>query len=590
MPSDATLAIGILISMSIGFIVDRWAPAVIALIGAAAFLCLGLVSTEEAVAAMANQATLTIACMFVLSSALVRTGMLEDLAGTTLRLSEDRPRSALALLFVLAFVASGFLSNTAVVLVMIPLVTRVAASVGVAANRVLLPLSYVAILGGTCTLLGTSTSLLIDGIARSHGVAPLGIFDVTPFGLAAAITGVLFLTLFGRRLLPSRATDVARNDVGASYLTEAVLRPGSSAVSKELSTAEDFRRDGVILRGVRRGTQLERNEFDTWVLEKGDAVLLSASASELMTLNEQSGLEVGFRRGLGNQQGGTVVEVVVGARSAGAGKLLPDLGLSGRFGIAVLGVHRDGHTPGPTLAGTRLRPVDRLLLQGPPEGLARLLEEGDFVSVGAPVARPYRRRRANVAILALASVVVLAALGVMPVAGLAFSAVALILALRCIDVEEAWAAIDGSVLLLISAMLIVGRGLESTEVVHAGVMAVEPLLRSMPPYVALLCIYGITSILTEIVSNAAVAVVMTPLAVALAPQLDLSPRSLVMCVLFGASASFATPIGYQTNTLVHAAGGYSFRDFLKVGVPMNTVVALSTTLAIWAGEHLLWSK
>ena len=229
----------------------------------------------------------------------------------------------------------------------------------------------------------------------------------------------------------------------------------------------------------------------------------------------------------------------------------------------------------------QLRPADKLLLKGPPAALDELARETNLVSVTAVSSRAYRRSKAPIALGAMALVVILAAFGIMPIELLALIAVAAILVLRCIDADEAWRALDGSILVLIFAMLIVGRGLQGSGAVELVVSVISPLLMVLPGFLALLVIYLLASLLTEIVTNNAVAVVVTPIVIGLAEPLGIDARALVVAVMFGASASFATPIGYQTNTLVYGAGDYRFSDFLKIGVPLNILVGIAATTAIW---------
>ena len=290
---------------------------------------------------------------------------------------------------------------------------------------------------------------------------------------------------------------------------------------------------------------------------------------------------MGLRRGPDIAAESVVVEAVVAPLKASAGERIADLPLGRRYGVRVLGAHRHRHIPGPDLENVRLRPADKLLLEGPAEGFDALAEEADLVSVSRPSGRAFRRAKAPIAVLALAGVVILAALNLMDIGILAMLAVAAILVLRCIDGEEAWGSIEGSILILIFAMLIVGAGLANTGAVELIVRYLAPILTDVPPVVALVVVYFVASILTELVTNNAVAVILTPIVIALAAQMGIDPRPLVVAVMFGASASFATPIGYQTNTLVYGAGNYRFADFLRIGVPMNIIVGLASITAIW---------
>ncbi|RVV97065.1 SLC13 family permease [Mesobaculum littorinae] len=577
------IALALLALLFVAFLLERYPPEVTATAAAALFIVLGLVPQDEVMAVFSNSAPITIAAMFVLSGALVRTGLLDKLAGLVIGRAKNRPVLAIAIFLGATIFASAFVNNTPVVLVLIPVVVKLAQTLGLAPTRLLIPLSYAAILGGTCTLIGTSTNLLIDGIATEAGLERFSIFEIAPVGICVAVAGGAMMLFLGRFLLPHRqSSDAAQSSTESDFLSEVRILEGSDLIGRKLGEAAAFTPEGVRVTGIRRAGQVARRDLADHELKRGDVVIVLASTSELLTLTERDGIAVGLKSGaeIDPEAKVTTAEAILTPLSTHARPRIADLAIGRRHGMRVLGAHRRHHIAGPDLVSARLRPADKLLLQGTPEGFDALAQSGDLLSVARPGGRAYRRAQAPIAVIALMGVVGLAAVNIMPIGILALIAVAAILVLRCIDNDEAWSSIDASILVLIFAMLIIGAGLESTGAVEMLVGWLVPFLQGLPPYVTLIAVYALASVLTEVVTNNAVAVVLTPLVIPLANQLGLDPRSFVVALMMAASASFATPIGYQTNTLVYGAGDYRFADFLKIGVPMNIFVGAVSIFAI----------
>ena len=600
--AEMLMVFGLMVVVFMTMIVERLRSDVIAGCAMVFLMLGGILSPQELFQVFGNEAVVTVACMFVLSSALERTGVIARMGALIDPYVGRNDLSVSLFLLPLVAVLSAFINNTPVVLVFMPMVMAIAARQNIRPSKLLIPLSFASIFGGCCTLIGTSTNILVSSTAERMGERPFEMFDLTLVGSILAVVGMVYLWTFGRKILPERETlsTILQTTQNRQFFTEAIVVPGSSLIGQRLSDSPIASLPKARIIEVIRGDELIGVALNEIVFEAGDRVRMSTVLSSVMELKDLSGLEIQQQDGLDGlewvgTQKAALVECVVSPRSSMMGKTIARVDLRRAFGVLVLAVHRHGVNLREKLQSTVLQYGDTLLLEGTETAIKRLRESRDLIVLGEqPHLLPLKHKQ-WLAGLSIVFMVVASVFTSMPIGALALSAAIFVILSGCLDMDEAYKAIDWRVIFLICGMLGIGLALEKTSGV--GWLAENMIALfgyyQCPGFVIISGIILLTSVLTTFLSNNAVAVIMTPIAIEVAQFFEMNPAPFMVAVAMGASACFASPVGYQTNALVYGAGGYVFRDFIRVGLPLNLLIWLTASIAIpsiWGlwGWHLEW--
>jgi len=584
----------VLLILSLGFflfIKEYFSIDVTALIILSSFFGLGYLTPSEAVSGFSNPAVITIGLLFILSSAIQKTGLLEYIVVTINRLVQSSKTIGLAAYYFTISVASSLINNTAIVAIFMPITIRLAHNYHVSPSKMLIPLSYAAILGGTLTLVGTSTNLLVNSIYMSYeGSQPLGMFEFLKYGSIILVIGTVYLLFIAPRLIPSRTTtsSLTKSYHLGGYLTEMKVRKGSVLIGKscfDRSINQNY--DVTVLDIIREKKHIVKDIRRT-ILKEGDILFVRGTLENFLRMKEVEGVALLTDEKLTQseleQEDNELVECLLTDDSGLVGKSLMSTNFRQIYGAFILAIRREGDIFRKKIAHMKLRAFDTLLVYGPSKKIASLSDGGNFIVLGKVQARLIKEKFWWVSIYVVLISIIFAAVGYIPIMKGAFLSVVILLSLKIITAQESYQSIHWQVIFLIAALIPIGIVIQKTgtaDWIGNNISNFIFLFSSeLQPYVLLATIYFITMILTEISSNVATAIIMVPIAIAVSNQLGLESRPFVFTVAFAASSSFITPIGYQTNLMVYGPGGYKFSDYIRVGLPLSLILFISAILII----------
>jgi di/tricarboxylate transporter len=517
---------------------------------------------------------------------LFKTGAVNFIGPALIKLGKRNSWLALITMMIAIGAISAFINNTAAVAIFLPIVVGAAREVNISPSKLLMPLSFASMFGGVCTLIGTSTNILVNSIAQQHGQPAFGMFEFSSLGFIFFGSGLLYMLLVGVHWIPSRRTewDLTQNFQMRDYLTEVVLLPESKSVGTPLAESPLVHDLDIDIIGIYRDGTLIGLPAGETILQANDTLRVRCDVQKIKQLQEREGvvlkpdLKWRDKDPLGDQA--ILVEAVIAPNSSLEGKSMKEARFRNTFGATALAIRHRGELMHEQVGTTPLRAGDALLIEIKRDHLAQLRDQRDFVIVSEVGLPEFRRHKILPALVIIFGVVLTATLGLLPIVVSAIVGCVLLVLTGCLKSEEAYKAIEWNVIFLLAGVLTLGVALEKTGAALYVSNLIVSTVGVWGPVATVSAFYLLTSLLTETMSNNATAALLAPIAIATAEALGLNPRPFLMAVTFAASASFMTPVGYQTNTLIYGPGQYKFADFLRVGTPLNILFWLLATLLI----------
>ncbi len=546
-----------------------------------------ILTPKEAVMGFANPALITVGAMFIVSKGMMRTGGVEFIGRRIVKIARSNLNMALAIILFTVAVASAFINNTPVVILFIPVVMTMCCDLGLSPSKFLIPVSYASILAGTCTLIGTSTNIIVSDLSNDFGYGTLSMFELSIIGVPIALMGLIFLLIAAPRILPSLANPICQlqDSEHRKYLAELLIPPESKLIG--LDAGEIFKQkyeDMEVIELVSK-SYIYRPNRDQKLVSEGDILLIKGSLNDLVELLHQEDVELprseaGLTMGA-QKDAPIVVELIIAPNSSLLGRRLSNTELAQDPDVNIIAVKRTNlHLSEKQIHDVRLRVGDILLIWCQDSKLESIRSQMDYIVIEDVYEEIVHKRKAAWSIINFICMIGTATLGIADIMTCAMTAAFLMIVTGCIQMRDAYRALQGDVLLLIAGTIALGMAMQKTGASQLYAEAFLSLFSSFSPTIVLGAMIMLTSISTQILSNNATAVLLLPIAISTALGIGVDPKPFIIGICFGASACFATPVGYQTNLMVFGPGGYSFKDYLRLGIPLNVFVILAGMLFI----------
>ena len=584
---EIAFVLGLTIVAVVLFVTEKFSTDVVAVLVMVVLLVSGILTPAEGFNGFANPATVTVGAMFVISAGLFRAGAVNFL-GRGLRRLARRSSTLMVLVMMLGVGSlSSFLNNTATVAIMIPVIMVVAQRVNTSPSKLLMPLAFASLLGGMCTVLGTSTNILASSMAETAGLEPLSMFEFSRLGIIFFAVGVIYMMTIGRKMIPEHRTsgDLTRSFGLGDYLTELQLSDKSQLVGESLESAPLLEEFDIEVLQIIRGKDLLRPTPKT-VLREHDLLRVKGDVSTINELKERAeaslGMQIKWQDSDLESKDTKLVEAVVGPSSPLAGRSLVESNPRKNYGVSVLAIRHHGALMRGELQNIKLMSGDTLLIEVPNSRIPYLIQQRVFLVASKAGIPQFDLPKAAKGVAIVVSVITSAALGWLSIASAAAAGALLIVLSKCISMEEAYAAIEWNVLFLLAGMLALSIAMEKTGTSAMLAGGIVDVFGAMGPRALVAAFFGATMLLTSVMSNQATVALLIPVASTTAYSIDANPRTFIFAVMFAASSSFMTPVGYQTNTMIYGPGQYTFNDFLRVGTPLSLIFwVLGTLLIPW---------
>ncbi|MGI8786931.1 MAG: SLC13 family permease [Pyrinomonadaceae bacterium] len=568
------------------FATEKLSVDLIALLIMATLLLLGIVSPEEGISGFSNKATVTVAAMFIISAALFKTGAVSYLGKITSDIFKKNYWLGLVTVMISVGFFSAFINNTPVVAVFIPILLGVAKDIKISASKLLMPMSFASMFGGVCTLIGTSTNILVSSIAEKNGQPPFSMFEIAPLGLIMFAVGSIYMLSIGIRLIPDRRAegDLIESFNLQEYIAEVVLLEDAASVGYAIKDAPIVKEIDLAIIEIHREEEVFSVPSPDFVLQTGDVLRVRCNLEEFNKIQNRPGVlfksQFKWQDEDFEQADVKLVEAVIAPGSEFVGRSLEDLQFREKFGATVLALRHRGRLMREKIADTKLSAGDALLLEVKTERYNQLRQNPSFVIISEINHPIYRKSKLIPALLIAAGVVLSASAGIAPIVVSAVVGAILLVLVGCIKMEEVYQAIEWRIIFLLAGVLTLEAAMKNSGAAPLISSTIISAVGEWGPVALLSAFYLMTFVFTETMSNNATAALLTPIAIATANAIHVSPRPFLVAVMFAASASFMTPVGYQTNTLIYAPGQYKFADFLRVGTPLNILFWIIATIFI----------